>query len=65
MLDALNLARTLAKSTSETLLQDLRKYQDEMLQRGGEAMRKSRAAALGDLEVQLEGWASWAAKAAG
>jgi 2-polyprenyl-6-methoxyphenol hydroxylase-like FAD-dependent oxidoreductase len=59
MQDSLNLARALAKSTSDNLLQNLKEYQDEMLERGGKATRASRAAALDSGSGTMSAWASW------
>jgi hypothetical protein len=47
MIDALNLSRTLAESSSENMIDLLKGYQEEMLSRGGEAVKRSRAAAGG------------------
>lgn len=59
MKDALNLGRALAKSDRKNLIESLKEYQDEMLQRSGEAVRKSRAATLDDGKGTIEGWSSW------
>ena len=59
MKDALNLGRALAKVDGTNLLPLLKEYQDEMLLRSGEAVRKSRAATLDDGSGTMEGWTSW------
>ena len=60
MQDALNLARTIAKSKPDTLLPLLKEYQDEMLERGREATRKSREATQDDGSGTAAGWNRWA-----
>jgi len=48
MIDSLKLARVLAASTPENVVDGLKGYQEEMLRRGGEAVKRSRAAAGGN-----------------
>jgi hypothetical protein len=48
MIDALKLSRALAGSSPENVVDMLKGYQEEMLSRGGEAVKRSRAAAGGD-----------------
>jgi 2-polyprenyl-6-methoxyphenol hydroxylase-like FAD-dependent oxidoreductase len=62
MKDALNLGRALAKVDGSNTVEVLKEYQDEMLQRTGEAVRKSRTAALDDGKGTMEGWSSWSSK---
>ena len=59
MQDALNLARALGKSDRANLQTQLKEYQDEMLKRGAEAVRNSRAAATDSGRLTREGWAHW------
>ncbi|KAF2759302.1 FAD/NAD(P)-binding domain-containing protein [Pseudovirgaria hyperparasitica] len=49
--DALNLARVLIQSDDADLLANLDAYQVEMLQRGGEAVRRSRGAGSGEQDA--------------
>ena len=59
MQDALNLARAIANSEPDGLLLNLKNYQDEMLKRGNEAVRKSRIATEDDGSSTASGWGSW------
>ena len=45
MIDAMNLAKALAKSSPHNILGNLKEYQDEMLLRGAKAVRESRIVA--------------------
>ena len=60
--DALNLARALAKAEMGTVLPRLKEYQNEMLERGREAVQNSRRATLDDGSGSAAAFNSWAKK---
>ena len=59
MQDALNLARAIGKSEQGNLQTRLKEYQDEMLSRGADGVKNSRAATADGGKATREGWARW------
>ena len=56
MRDAVYLGRALGRSQPDTLLEHLKSYQDEMIPRATEAVRKSRGAVTDDGTLAQQGW---------
>ena len=56
LLDALNLARVLAKSNKNTVKINLQEYEDEMLERSAVAVHSSRQAVKDDGSETMRGW---------
>ena len=59
MQDGLELGRKLATADTATVKQSLKEYQDAMLARGANAVKKSREAVFDDGSSTKEGWERW------